>query len=153
MMRAWKVSACVVLTALTVSACSNREATPTNPAADHAAAGADLQPDADHGDDEPNPVADPVPADPAASLKKPPASSLDAPDVSLPATKGANDQGAAPPQPAEEPDPEPPTPSLFRSLGRAVGRGLRDAVGNPRPGEAAAPPADPAQPSSEPPQP
>jgi hypothetical protein len=147
MVRAWVISACVVLTALTVSACSNRETTPTNPAgADHAAGAAEHQADADHGDNEPTPIPDPVSADPAASLKKPPTSTLEAPDASPPAANDSHVQGATPPASVEAAEPEPPTPSLFRSLGRAVGRGLRDAVGNP-------PPADPAAPSSEPPQP
>jgi hypothetical protein len=146
-------SACVVLTALAVTACSNRESTTANSAGDRAAGGAGLPSDADHGDNEANPVPDPASADPAASLKKPPASSLEEPGAWAPANNGAKDQGAAPQSAVEESEPEPPTPSLFRSLGRAVGRGLRDAVGNPPPGEPADPPADDPAPSSEPPQP
>jgi hypothetical protein len=110
-------SAACLLAAITLSACS-RDNTPSPQAANQATAAP--QADSDSGDDDDGPGE--APASPRISLAPAPDANH-APGGFTPLETTENDAPAV--SPIEE---EPPAPSLFRSLGRALTRGVADTV-------------------------
>ena len=129
--------ASLALAAMILSACSRDKASP-QPVAQPAPAPAP-QEDSDSGDDEE------FAADEAAPL---PRISLEPPrEVRTPG-------GFTPSEPIEEPaDETPPEPSIFRSLGRALRRGLTDTVKQAGGEDASSEPAiDPQAPEPESPE-
>jgi hypothetical protein len=117
MLRLFTFAACLALAAMTLSACTRDKTTPQ--AAQQTRPAPAPQGESDHGDDDVSREAEIRPA----------------PRISLEPPREVRTQpsGFTPPpeqhDPAAEPfEEEPPAPSIFRSLGRALTRGVSDAV-------------------------
>jgi hypothetical protein len=111
MQRCFTFAACLALAAISLSACSRDKSSP-QPVAQPAPA---PQEDSDSGDDE-DIAAEAIAPQPRISLEPPR-------EVRTP--RGFTPAESVPEESAEE---APPEPSIFRSLGRALRRGLTDTV-------------------------